>query len=153
MIEWGSGRSTTWFAERVGFLLSIESNAEWHARVSGWLAGGTRADVDYRFEPITTADRVPEPWPPGQASRYVMAVDGLADGSVDVALVDGELREACIAIVARKLKAGGLLVLDNSNWLSDAAWGITAATWELVGRWRYSETETAIWRRVGNGAR
>lgn len=153
MIEWGSGRSTTWFAQRVGFLLSIESSAEWHARVSGWLAGGTRAEVDYRFEPITAADRAQEPGPPGRSSRYVLAVDDFADSSFDVALVDGELREACIEVLARKLKADGLLVLDNSNWLSDDAWGITGL-WEPVMRSPYSGTETTVWqRRAGTAAR
>ncbi len=46
MAEFGSGRSTRWFAERVGHLTSVEDDPAWHARVTQTLEG---LAVDYRL--------------------------------------------------------------------------------------------------------
>jgi hypothetical protein len=49
-IEWGSGRSTIWLARRVKFLWSIETNSDWHSRVSTQLRTHELATrVDYRL--------------------------------------------------------------------------------------------------------
>src|SRR5690242_753211 len=50
-IEWGSGRSTLWFAERVGRLLSVEHHAGWHQAVSAQLSARGITNVDYRLCP------------------------------------------------------------------------------------------------------
>jgi len=39
MFEFGAGYSTPWFADRVGELVSVESSAEWHGRVTALVAG------------------------------------------------------------------------------------------------------------------
>ena len=40
IVEFGSGRSTPWFAARCGWLLSIEDDPVWYARVERWLGSG-----------------------------------------------------------------------------------------------------------------
>ena len=47
-----------------------------------------------------------------------------------------------------KLKVGGLLLLDNSNWLSDGEWGIPAS-WRLLHRSSNVMTVTSIWEKPG----
>src|SRR6478752_7701283 len=46
--EWGSGRSTIWFAKRIGALVSIEDNEQWYERLRSIVVG---LGVDYRLVP------------------------------------------------------------------------------------------------------
>src|SRR3954467_8450820 len=50
-IEWGSGRSTMWFAQRLGHLTSVENDAAWHARVKGDLEREKVGNVEYLLRP------------------------------------------------------------------------------------------------------
>jgi hypothetical protein len=79
--------------------------------------------------------------------RYVVVFEELQDGSLDFVVVDGHYRQACIRAAIPKLKMGGLLLLDNSNWLSDAEWGIPAP-WSLVHRSSNVMTVTSIWQKA-----
>ncbi len=145
-VETGSGRSTAWFAKRVGHLLSVEQDAAWYAIVQARLRGLT--NVDYRLVPLDhPADEgtrpVYEPLP-----RYVAVFNEFDDASLDFVVVDGHYRQACIRAAIPKLKIGGLLLLDNSNWLSDGEWGIPAS-WRLLHRSSNVMTVTSIWEKPG----
>ena len=165
-IEWGSGRSTLWFAERVGRLLSVEHHAGWHEAVSSRLAERAITNVDYRLCPCEP-ERVETPeWIAAMfASEYVRAVDAFAAGSLDFALVDGMYRSVCALAVIPKLRSGALLIVDNVNWFlpstsrAPSSRGVSdsplSPTWEEFGNtvsgWQLTWTEngvadTAIWR-------
>ena len=48
---------------------------------------------------------------------YVNVAYQLRDSSLDFVLVDGNnCRDRCALSVVRKIKTGGLLVIDNANW-------------------------------------
>ena len=164
-IEWGSGRSTRWFAERVGSLLSVEHHAGWHTAVSAQLEQNGIANVDYRLVPCEP-ERVETPeWIAAMfASPYVRAVDAFGPRSLDFALVDGMYRSACALAVIPKLRAGGRLIVDNVNWFlpspsrapTSRALGESplSPTWgefaDAVSGWEGTWTEngvadTAIW--------
>jgi len=116
-IEWGSGRSTIWFAQRVGQLLSVEHDAGWHASVSVRLSELALRNVDYRLVPCEPErDETPEWIAAMFASDYVRVVDAFRPRSVDFALVDGMYRSACALAVIPKLRSGALLIVDNANW-------------------------------------
>src|SRR5436190_1459896 len=51
-IEWGSGRSTHWFASRLNSLVSVEHQSYWFDVVSKQLAQAGATNVDYRLVPI-----------------------------------------------------------------------------------------------------
>ena len=91
--EWGAGRSTRWYAG-LGSVTSIEDDSRWCA----W-AGRTGADVRH------VAD-----W-----DAYVHAIDAEPDASFDVIAVDGRKRVPCLLQAIRKVKPGGLLVLDDAQ--------------------------------------
>ena len=50
-LEFGSGRSTLWFAKRVAKLTSVEHNEIWVANVRAMLNKAGIENVDYRFLP------------------------------------------------------------------------------------------------------
>lgn len=164
-IEWGSGRSTRWFAQRVSHLLSVEHHAGWHASVSEQLAADGITNVDYRLLPCEP-ERVETPeWIATMfASEYVRAVDAFAPRSIDFALVDGMYRSACALAVIPKLRSGALLIVDNVNWFlpspsrAPTSRGVSdsplSPTWaefaDAVSGWEKTWTEngvadTAIW--------
>jgi predicted O-methyltransferase YrrM len=110
-LEWGSGRSTVWFARRVGHLVSVEDNREWFDLVGAMLANDNLgARVDRRYVPCDLAEQ-DEP----DSHPYADVTSKIADRSLDFALVDGNIRAACFRNVLPKIKPGGLLILDNAN--------------------------------------
>jgi len=107
--EWGSGRSTVWFAARVQRLASIEHDPAWYETVRNRLARAGLVDrCDYRLEP-DGREESPD-------SRYVRAIEEVSDDALDFALVDGVARAHCALAVLPKLKPGGLVCVDNANW-------------------------------------
>jgi len=164
-IEWGSGRSTLWFAARVRRLLSVEHHPGWHEFVSSSLAGHGLTNVDYRLCPCEPERAESPEWIAAMfASEYVRAIDALEPKSLDFALVDGMYRSVCALAVLPKLRSGALLIVDNVNWFLPSASrapssrGIAdsplSPTWErfanAVCGWEMRWTEngvadTAIW--------
>jgi predicted O-methyltransferase YrrM len=108
-LEFGSGRSTLWFAQRVGFLTSVEHNPEWHRRVS----------IQARRLGLTnlTCLLMPREDPafPLPGGGYTHAADRFAAKSLDFILVDGIYRDACANAALGKLRSGGLFILDDAH--------------------------------------
>ncbi len=109
MLEFGSGRSTLWFAQRVKFLYSIEDNQSWFSHVKGQLELRKTSNVDYRFCNTTKTENP-------STSEYTKIFSELADSSVDVVLVDGSHRGYCAVAAIKKVKSNGFIILDNVNW-------------------------------------
>lgn len=127
VFEWGSGASTLFWMDHGARVTSIEHDAEWHAEISALLAPA--APVDYRLvEPVANIHGPGlDPADPQLCisadprfhghdfSNYVSQVDELADGSLDMVVVDGRSRPACLMRAVPKVRPGGLLVLDNAD--------------------------------------
>jgi hypothetical protein len=110
-LEWGSGRSTTWLASRVGHLVTVEHDPGWHARVARDLQSrGLATKVDYRLVEAPY-DQLAEP----ADHPYAAIAEEIEDGTLDFAVVDGQMRLRCVEKAPTKLKSGGLLVLDGAN--------------------------------------
>ena len=104
VLEYGSGGSTTWFAERVARVTSIEHNQQWAATLTQ-----LPANVDLRV--------VPPEWPlkkrlsaakPGQFTSYVAAADDIAPNFV---LVDGRARVPS----AKRWSSDAIVVLHDAK--------------------------------------
>lgn len=154
--EFGSGRSTIWFARHVRFLYSMENSPVWYKKVSEWLVREKLVDrVDYQLavEPRED-DLMPEDHP------YVKGLADVREGFLDFVLVDGIMRLTCLRLAMRKLKRGGILILDNANVYlpnryeegystvhrhldspRDSEW---SKTWEELSKWRGFNTTDRI---------
>ena len=149
-LEWGSGRSTIWFAEKVKKLTSVEHDESWYRGVTTQLKQRKLSNVDYQLCP--------------DEREYVSVAEKLAPKSLDFCLVDGVVRDQCAVAAIPKLKPGGILIIDNCNWylpsesrspnsqrvhnqLSTAQWQLfldVTKDWRCV--WTTSGvTDTAFW--------
>ena len=109
-LEWGSGRSTIWFAQRVSNLTSVEHDPIWYEKVKEDLLKNNLTNTKLYCYESSLKEKSPKNIP------YVNVVDNFPDDSLDFALVDGLFRDECTFRVLKKLKPGGLLIVDNINW-------------------------------------
>jgi hypothetical protein len=160
VFEYGSGASTLYWLQRGAALTSIEHDPAWYIRVRRRLP--RYAPVDYRLvvpEPGPIADPAdPQAYasagmPAYSFKHYVEQIGAVPDGSLDIVLIDGRARPACLAHAAPKLRPGGLLILDNSDRrYYTARLGGLLDGWErtiYAGAAPYQPifTETSLWVR------
>jgi len=114
VFEWGSGMSTFWFEDHCAEVHAVEDNAEWYGVVSGRVK---RAQVSLKT---------------GQA--YIDEILRFPDGYFDLISIDGSDRCACLHVAVPKLKASGLLVIDNTDRLNPGdSYGTSPFLDELKG--------------------
>lgn len=125
VFEYGSGGSTLYWLKRGATCVSVEHDPAWYARVREEL--GAAAAVDYRLVLPAPGNTNHDPADPdGYASAerayagmnfrdYCAQIDDWPDESFDLVLIDGRARTSCIKHAARKVRRGGLLVIDNCD--------------------------------------
>ena len=150
-LEFGSGRSTIWFAQRTSRVISIEHDFKWYQSVGQKIQDlNLESKIDYRY-----CDNIAD---------YVGQIDSLEDNSIDYCLIDGKARDECTLKVLPKLKHEGILIIDNINLYlpnasrspnsirrfdntNDSAWAsvqIQIDSWEMV--WTTDGvSDTALW--------
>ena len=97
-LEFGSGCSTLWIAERVKHLTSVEHDNVWYERVK-----------EQQLENVNLVLRSPH--------NYVSVLNNYPDEHFDFVFNDGlaEYRSGCISRSWSKIKPGGFMVIDNSE--------------------------------------
>ena len=105
-LEWGSGRSTLWFAQKISHLTSIEHNDHWYKRIKKMLSDKGIDNVELLYAPLEAKDQSP--------SEYVRASAELPKASLDFILVDGRLRDQCTEVAMQLIKPGGMLIIDDA---------------------------------------
>jgi len=108
-LEFGSGRSTIWLANRMQTLTSVEHDRDWYDQINKMIKEQQVANIIYLYRPVETGLDA------GQKPAYVRVADTFADESLDFVLVDGRYRDQCALAALHKLRPGGLLVLDNAD--------------------------------------
>jgi hypothetical protein len=76
----------------------------------------------------------------------VKVVEEFDDESIDFVVVDGHYRQACILEALKKIKSGGFLLVDNTNWMPLKEWGVPC-DWSIVHQSSNVMTETTIWKK------
>jgi hypothetical protein len=102
VLEIGGGNSTLWFLKKGAVVTTFDHDREWARSIEA------AAPATERLQ-LTVA----------QGEQAVSLIDELPDRSFDLALVDstGHIPATlCMAPVRKKLRQGGWLVLDNSDF-------------------------------------
>lgn len=124
--EYGSGRSTKFFASRLKHLVSLEHDQAWYERVKYELTQDKITNVDYHLiEKKESTNETEETIALEGTSLthsflesfyiYSGFISKFPDQHFDFILVDGRARVDCIIRSIAKLKVGGVLILDNSE--------------------------------------
>jgi predicted O-methyltransferase YrrM len=100
VLEFGSGMSTVWFARRCREVVSIEINPDWHKLLQARLARQELRNVDYRLS--------------GYSDAHVLT--DCPGSYFDLVLVDGVRRDRAMQTALEKVKPGGYIFLDNSDY-------------------------------------
>lgn len=115
VFEWGSGGSTVFWSKQCAATIAIEHNSIWIDRVTGMMAKHECPDNwELRYVRGHGIDH-------NTAFReYAAAILEEPDESFDLVSVDGEAssRGWCITNALPKIKPGGYLLLDNSDWFT-----------------------------------
>ena len=106
VFEYGSGHSTLFWGSRAATVCSVEHNAQWYELVRARLPG----NCSIMHEPTSDA--------------YAAAI-GQFDQQFDVIVIDGlvpgRTRLKCARAAVPLLRDGGMIILDNSDWLPESA--------------------------------
>jgi methyltransferase family protein len=105
VFEYGSGMSTLFWAGRAQRVVSVEDDEQWHGIVAAQLPG----NASVRLE--SDLSKFPDAIPAGEQFD-VIVVDGPARGRT---------RLKCCRVALGALREGGLIILDNSDWLPESS--------------------------------
>ncbi|MFQ5977074.1 MAG: class I SAM-dependent methyltransferase [Candidatus Heimdallarchaeota archaeon] len=132
--EWGSGRSTVWFANRIEKIVSLEHDEVWFNKISNVLETNEIHNVKHKLAKISEFEEshISKPI----FNDYTDAILHFPDQSFDCILVDGRNRNACLVNAIPKLKSGGYLILDNAERSYDVS---SLSDWKLI------KTTNGIW--------
>jgi hypothetical protein len=102
VLEYGSGNSTLWWAERCEELCSVEGDLAWHAKISTHIAKTSRKII-YLL---------------AKSEREYIRQSYLAKANVIV--IDGDHRSKCADWVVKAIQGNtheiALIVFDNADW-------------------------------------
>jgi hypothetical protein len=106
VFEYGSGNSTLFWASVAGRVVSVEDDEKWHAIVAPQLPAHCELVLETDVGAYgAVIQRYPEQFD-------VIVVDGAARGNT---------RLNCSRLALRQLREGGMIILDNSDWLPESA--------------------------------
>jgi len=103
VLEFGSGRSTVWLAQRCAEVVSIESTPVWAAFVQKQVEGCSGEVRVIQRDLESYAD-----------------TSDFADASFDFCVIDGLVRFRCFENALRVVRPGGYIYLDDSDSDKDA---------------------------------
>jgi hypothetical protein len=136
VFEFGSGHSTLYWADKGVQLVSVEDDPQWFGMVREATRGFGQVEVGLATGEADYLDRLRQ-----------------APGDFDAILVDGSHRKGCIAAAIDRVRPGGLLIVDNTDWHwfrnADA---LVPADWQKMEMPGFAPfighgSQTTIWRR------
>lgn len=156
--EFGSGRSTLFYAQRIQFIWAIEHDEAWYAKVYediskkqigniGLRLVKPEKEIDYpNISSENHIDLTSQEYPVKDDlfKCYVDSLDEFENEYFDFVAVDGRARVSCALKAMGKLKPGGILLLDNSERKRYASIHRELAKWpKIVGT--TGLTDTTLW--------
>lgn len=102
VFEYGSGNSSLFWAARAEAVFSIENNENWHKKIT--------SQKQFKNLNIALIENKQE---------YLEAISSYP--GFDIIIIDGSYRDECARYAVQKLNAGGIIILDNSDWYPETA--------------------------------
>jgi len=149
VLEFGSGRSTIWFASICKNVVSIEHDKKWVEKVQMDLKSNGLSDkVILKYLPlIQNLEPCDQPYVSINEIKY--------DRGFDIVLIDGKLRDHSTLAGLKFLKSNGILIIDDvhrylpltkSTEISkkDNLKGDWSKVWEIIKNWREIRTTDGI---------
>jgi len=170
VFEYGGGGSTLMFLDKGAKVFTVENSKDWMAVLSekaaelktknwqGFFLEAQPGDLvsppDFAEPSHYSSDDVPSYGKNYKA--YVSKIDEFDDGYFDWVIVDGRSRPACVVHSIPKVKAGGFLVLDNTDrkyYLSKTEHLLKNNFEKIFGEYGPSPysadfTHTTIWKKI-----
>lgn len=97
VFEYGAGQSTLWYSQRVGQVISVESDQAYFQTIYHNLPSNIQ--IFLHTDPVEYAEKILQ----------------FPDQSFDVIVIDGINRVQCTQLAEKKLKNTGFIVFDNSD--------------------------------------
>ena len=97
VFEYGSGNSSLFWNNIAARVISIEDNPQWYEKVLGMVKGKTNAEIKFIVD------------------QPAYTTEILNHDDFDVIIVDGSYRLECARTAVRRLKSGGMIILDNAD--------------------------------------
>ena len=116
--EFGSGRSTKWFTNKVSYYYSVEGNFEWYNKT---VDQNKKSIQEGRCEIVYKDTGNQLNIDLNKKNIYSNSLSKFQNNHFDFGLIDGHFRFECIQKSLKKIKKGGILIIDNT----DAIDGIT----------------------------
>lgn len=143
-IEFGSGRSTIWFASKCKFLTSVEDHKGWYDKVKEILDTRDINNVEYLYEESLVE--------PVTESPYYKVINTIKDNTLDFVIIDGKHRGYLSLAAIHKLKAGGLLIVDDIErcvpYKTFAPHSIYGQPEKFLKEWIQFIHEIEPWRKI-----
>ncbi|MDA9171057.1 glycosyltransferase [Alphaproteobacteria bacterium] len=148
--EFGSGRSTLWFAKRCASISSIETSLIWKNKILNSAKKESLNNIN-----IHLVDQLSEDF----ENYYLAEIQSIRDESLDFVLVDGKIRDLSTLKSIPKIKPGGMIIIDNfqrylpSNSIAPFAIGIKEQplnkTWSKIyklylSKWKSISTSNGV---------
>ena len=146
LFEWGSGRSTLWFAKRMKQVVSIEYDGFWSKKVEQMLMDHKIQNVELFYIPLDHPKSDPTPKEYPEVPKYVSKIFDYEKESFDLVVIDGHYRLTCADQCHDYIRPGGYLLIDNSNRLAPGEWSVPK-DWKLVHESANVVTQTSIWQK------
>ncbi len=124
-LEYGSGFSTQFYAERINKIVALEHHEEWYKKIKKGLKETGLNNVEYRHIPkgikrkLKTKDYFPQLHKDFEIHsaflKYFEYVKQYPNEYFDFVIIDGRARVETGLNSMPKLKSGGVMILDNSE--------------------------------------
>lgn len=135
VLEFGSGQSTRWFVTKTKNIISLEHDPKWYQST----------------QQITQAKVILGQTKP----KYLAILSKIKNNSIDICLVDGQWRRDCLLGVFKKIKTGGMIILDNAETILPIWWSSNSFqdSWQYLGHPEKNKTnkivhELKTWRLI-----
>ena len=110
--EFGSGRSTKWFANKVSFYYSIEGDFDWYNKIKKQnLINIKNGKCKIIYKDAGNQLKIEF----DKKEKYTNSLQNFKDSYFDFGLIDGHHRIECLEKSLNKVKNGGILIVDNTD--------------------------------------